>query len=214
MNEVSIMKLLNNVTFVYSPSKVILNDFSLTVPAPGLTWIKGKNGSGKSTLLKLILGIIKPATGDIPAANLDWSYIPDSSEIFLQGISTRIFYEYTIKLLKLNQEKSWSQIKRFQAQLRFDNSLLDKNISTLSLGQKKKALIIDSLLNPSKYMVLDELFSGLDQQTVLKLVTIINSIPKDKLILLTAHNFKEKFNSCQKNLSAIIFEFYVLKKAK
>lgn len=36
------MKLLNNVTFVYSPSKVILNDFSLTVPAPGLTWIKGK----------------------------------------------------------------------------------------------------------------------------------------------------------------------------
>lgn len=65
------MKLLNNVTFVYSPSKVILNDFSLTVPAPGLTWIKGKNGSGKSTLLKLILGIIKPATGDIPAANLD-----------------------------------------------------------------------------------------------------------------------------------------------
>lgn len=192
MNEVSIMKLLNNVTFVYSPSKVILNDFSLTVPAPGLTWIKGKNDSGKSTLLKLILGIIKPATGDIPAANLDWSYIPDSSEIFLQGISTRIFYEYTIKLLKLNQEKSWSQIKRFQAQLRFDNSLLDKNISTLSLGQKKKALIIDSLLNPSKYMVLDELFSGLDQQTVLKLVTIINSIPKDKLILLTAHNFKEK----------------------
>ena len=192
MNEVSIMKLLNNVTFVYSPSKVIFNDFSLTVPAPGLTWIKGKNDSGKSTLLKLILGIIKPATGDIPAANLDWSYIPDSSEIFLQGISTRIFYEYTIKLLKLNQEKSWSQIKRFQAQLRFDNSLLDKNISTLSLGQKKKALIIDSLLNPSKYMVLDELFSGLDQQTVLKLVTIINSIPKDKLILLTAHNFKEK----------------------
>lgn len=94
--------------------------------------------------------------------------------------------------MKLNQEKSWSQIKRFQAQLRFDNSLLDKNISTLSLGQKKKALIIDSLLNPSKYMVLDELFSGLDQQTVLKLVTIINSIPKDKLILLTAHNFKEK----------------------
>ncbi|MGL5900495.1 MAG: ATP-binding cassette domain-containing protein [Lactobacillaceae bacterium] len=186
------MKLLNNVTFVYSPSKVILNDFSLTVPAPGLTWIKGKNDSGKSTLLKLILGIIKPATGDIPAANLDWSYIPDSSEIFLQGISTRIFYEYTIKLLKLNQEKSWSQIKRFQAQLRFDNSLLDKNISTLSLGQKKKALIIDYLLNPSKYMVLDELFSGLDQQTVLKLVTIINSIPKDKLILLTAHNFKEK----------------------
>lgn len=192
MNEVKIMKLLNNVTFMYSPSKVIFNDFSLTVPDPGLTWIKGKNGSGKSTLLKLILGIMKPAAGYIPAANLDWSYVPDSSEIFFQGISARIFYEYTIKLLKLKQEQSWSQIKRFQAQLGFDNSLLDQNIFTLSLGQKKKALIIAALLNPSKYMVLDEPFSGLDQQTVLKLVTIINSLAKDKLILLTAHNFKEE----------------------
>lgn len=187
------MKLLNNVTFMYySPSKVILNDFSLTVPDPGLTWIKGKNGSGKSTLLKLILGIIKSAAGDIPAASLDWSYVPDSSEILFQGISAQVFYEYTIKLLKLNQEQSWSHIKRFQAQLGFDNSLLDQNISTLSLGQKKKALIIAALLNPSKYMILDEPFSGLEQQTVLKLVTIINSLAKDKLILLTAHNFNEE----------------------
>lgn len=187
------MKLLNNVTFMYySPSKLILNDFSLTVPDPGLTWIKGKIGSGKSTLLKLILGIIKSAAGDIPAASLDWSYVPDSSEIFFQGISAQVFYEYTIKLLKLNQEQSWSHIKRFQAQLGFDNSLLDQNISTLSLGQKKKALIIAALLNPSKYMILDEPFSGLEQQTVLKLVTIINSLAKDKLILLTAHNFNEE----------------------
>lgn len=151
-----------------------------------------KNGSGKSTLLKLILGIIKSAAGDIPAASLDWSYVPDSSEIFFQGISAQVFYEYTIKLLKLNQEQSWSHIKRFQAQLGFDNSLLDQNISTLSLGQKKKALIIAALLNPSKYMILGEPFSGLEQQTVLKLVTIINSLAKDKLILLTAHNFNEE----------------------
>ena len=45
--------------------KYILKDISLKIFSRQLVTIIGPNGSGKSTLLKILLGLLKPATGDI-----------------------------------------------------------------------------------------------------------------------------------------------------
>ncbi len=62
MNAVTIKNLL----FFYGNGKTpVLDDLSLTVPKGKVTGILGPNGAGKTTLLALILGLLKPESGEV-----------------------------------------------------------------------------------------------------------------------------------------------------
>ena len=54
-----------NVTFGYTPERLILNDCSFVIPKGCKTGIVGPSGSGKSTILKLIFRFYDPVKGDI-----------------------------------------------------------------------------------------------------------------------------------------------------
>jgi iron complex transport system ATP-binding protein len=59
----------SGLTFSYDgPGHAVLRDLSLEVPAGTVTAILESNGSGKTTLLRLLLGVLRPATGTIRLA--------------------------------------------------------------------------------------------------------------------------------------------------
>ena len=68
---------LTNVT-VSSPSKVILDDLSLTVSAGEAVGIVGESGSGKTTILKLLLGLPLNDLVFIPLWGQNWPGLPSS----------------------------------------------------------------------------------------------------------------------------------------
>ena len=65
---------LNDISYAYDKdSKYIIKNFSTQFNASEISVVSGKNGSGKSTLAKLIVGLLKPDTGEIliDGTNLD-----------------------------------------------------------------------------------------------------------------------------------------------
>ena len=115
--------------------------------------LQGANGSGKSSIIKLICGEEIPYTGDLRIGNgLSISYVSqDTSK--LQG-----------KLTDLAQESGIDEslFLALLAKLDVPKTQMEKDMSTLSAGQKKKVLIARSLCQPSHLHIWDEPMNYID----------------------------------------------------
>ena len=185
-------------------NKQILKNINLKVKTGEVVAIVGPNGAGKSSLFKTILHhyafkitkgqvifnnkvINKLETNEI--AKLGFYYLPQNP-LELEGIKVLDLYKSICKVNNLNYDpfdlykKVTPQFKKFN----LDLELLERNSNVnFSGGQKKKNEIIQmSLLNP-KILLLDEIDSGCDIDSLKTIAKEINKIKKDKIILLITH---------------------------
>ncbi|MFQ5772509.1 MAG: ATP-binding cassette domain-containing protein, partial [bacterium] len=71
-------------------------------------------------------------------------------------------------------------------------SLLERDIKSLSIGEMNIALIVKALIKRPKLLILDEPFDGLDQQARKSLAAIINELMQDNIrVILITHRFEE-----------------------
>ena len=66
---------LNQVSFGYTPDKMLLKDVDLTIDMKSRIALLGRNGSGKSTLIKLVVGALQATRGSVsidPAAKIEY----------------------------------------------------------------------------------------------------------------------------------------------
>jgi len=136
----------------------------------------GKNGSGKTTLLKIIAGIISPENGDITVEEHNTKNITNkilASKI--SYLSSEILSEFNIKVIdfvllgkiphyspwKGANQKDRDEAKLILKKLSIDN-LRDRNLFSLSTGQKQIVYLAKILLQNPVWICLDELNNGLD----------------------------------------------------
>ena len=137
------------------------------------TLIDARSGKGKSTFTSIIAGLRFDYTGDVffegknikNLSSYEWSIIRRSSFSFIFQ-DLQLFDKLTVKqnlLLKnqLTDFKKESEIKLLIEQVGLENKW-DQVCGTLSLGQQQRVSIIRALLQPAKFLVMDEPFSHLD----------------------------------------------------
>ena len=137
------------------------------------TLIDARSGKGKSTFTSIIAGLRFDYTGDVffegknikNLSSYEWSVLRRSSFSFIFQ-DLQLFDKLTVKqnlLLKnqLTDFKKESEIKLLIEQLGLENKW-DQVCGTLSLGQQQRVSIIRALLQPAKFLVMDEPFSHLD----------------------------------------------------
>jgi ABC-type multidrug transport system ATPase subunit len=137
----------------------ILRDINLVLLPGSRTVIVGGNGSGKSTLLRVAAGLTRPTAGTVirsPAI----SYAPER----LPGRSNFTAWEYLGHMGRIRgldrvtvETRSGDLVERL-------GLLPDPNapIDSLSKGNKQKVIIAQAFLAPVGLIVLDEPYSGLD----------------------------------------------------
>ena len=119
----------------------------------GITGIVGPNGSGKSSLLKLILGEDIPSTGALHIGNgLTVSFVPQDAS-FLRGS----LYDFA-----RDSGIDASLLLAILTKLDIPRSQLDKDMSALSAGQKKKVLLARSICEPRHLLIWDEPMNYID----------------------------------------------------
>ncbi|KAF0268951.1 hypothetical protein FOG50_04083 [Hanseniaspora uvarum] len=202
-----------NVTFGYTPERLILNDCSFVIPKGCKTGIVGPSGSGKSTILKLIFRFYDPVKGDIfidgiNIKDLDLDnlrrnigVVPQDSPLFNDTI-----YE-NLKFGNINANDEQVQKAIENAQMTGFISKLPKGLETIvgerglmiSGGEKQRLAIARVLLKNTPIMFFDEATSALDtytEQSILGTIkSSLSSIDEQKTSVFIAHRLRTILDS-------------------
>jgi ABC-2 type transport system ATP-binding protein len=174
--------------------RTILDNINHTFPDKGCIGIIGPNGSGKSVLLNCICGFIKPDSGtikidnDVLGQNID--YIKNAGIIINspEMVPDLSIYDNLILISKiLNLKDTKNTIDKLLVFFELDSQkkTLFRNCSQ---GMKQKARLIQALMEPTKYLILDEPTIALDRKMIVKLRTYLLELKREKLVIITSHN--------------------------
>ena len=181
-----------NVVKKYKRTKA-LDNISFNIHEGKITCILGTNGVGKSTILKAISGLVKLDKGEIlidgEVINSNTydklAFVPDIDIHFPQLNIKETFEFMSVFYKNWNNEKAYEMINKF-------NITDDKKISDLSKGNKAIVKIILGLAQESKYILLDEPFSGIDifkREEIIKMM--VSYMNDEQSIVITTHEIPE-----------------------
>jgi ABC-2 type transport system ATP-binding protein len=154
-----------NLTKSYGKSRGIVN-VSFHVEAGEIFGFIGPNGAGKSTTIRLLLSLIHPTSGSAkvfgkdvttqgPQIRRDIGYLP-SEVYYYEGMKVIDLLKYSASFYDHDCTKRLHELSEIM------ELELNRRISDLSYGNKKKVGIVQGLLHSPKLLFLDEPTSGLD----------------------------------------------------
>ena len=171
---------IKNLDFGYSKDELLYKNFSLSLKKGEIKTIVGASGSGKSTLLELIVGNLKPLSGDIKVKKI--------SQVFQDPYSS-FHNSYSI----INQIKDVAPIDEIDAlleEMNLEKELLYKKPFLLSGGQLQRASIIRALLMKPEILLLDEPTSALDNVIQLDVMKLLLKHLDTTAMLLITHELE------------------------
>jgi zinc transport system ATP-binding protein len=163
----------------------ILKAIDFSLQEKEIVTLIGPNGAGKSTLIKVMLGILKPQSGEIKTARkLKFSYVP-------QKFNPSHSLPLRVKDL-LALEKCPSQIKTEIIRDTGISKLQDSKVQQLSGGERQRVLLARALLRQPDILVLDEPMQGLDIQSEAELYEYVRNLPKKYgcAVLMVSHDLQ------------------------
>ena len=190
---------LKNINFKFE-EKIIFEDFNFVIKKNSFNVIKGKSGSGKSTLINILMGILKPISGNVLIddnfLNLNdesWlkniGYVPQENLILEGTIQDNItFFDEKINIVDFNKAINFAGLESFLKNLpNGENTILKENLSNISGGEAKRISIARALYRNPKILILDEPTNGLDDQTKSNLVDNIYKLKGKTTIIIITH---------------------------
>ena len=193
---------------VKNEDKVILNKLSLNINKGEVHVIMGPNGTGKSTLSKVITGYYKYEVtgGDIlfeGKSILDLTtderarlgiFLAMQDPISIEGLNNSEFLKTAISETTGEKVGLFEFIKTLEKEmknLKLNESMLHRSLNQgFSGGEKKKNEVLQLKLLKPKFIILDELDSGLDVDSLRIVCDNINSYleeNKDTSVLIITH---------------------------
>lgn len=194
---------INNVTKKYGDT-VILNHCSYMFPEKGVVCLLGASGSGKTTFLNLLAGFDTNYSGEIvigktSISSLDTdalcNYRRDNIGFIFQNyhlLSGYTALENVMLPCELSPDIPECNLKKAKALL-MQLGLADKenqSIETLSGGQKQRVAIARALVRNPQILFADEPTGALDRTTSIEIMQLLQSIAKDRLIVVITHDPK------------------------
>jgi ATP-binding cassette subfamily B protein len=192
---------LSNVQFAYKDRAIILDDFSLTIPAGKRIAIVGSTGSGKSTIVKLLLRFYEISQGKITLDGLDIRdiYLQDlrraiglvSQDVFLfhGTVAENIAYgNPDVSLTEIIKAATLAEAHEFIDQLpqKYD-TIVGERGQRLSGGQRQRLAIARAILKDPPILILDEATSAVDNETEAAIARSLEKITCNRTTIAIAH---------------------------
>ena len=189
---------LQNVSKNYG-ERTVLKDINLQIKPLEKIVLVGESGAGKTTLLKLMLGLEMASEGavllngqainpDLASANITW--IGQGASIFYGSLSDNISLfntDYSTEQIATAATKAG--VTEFSDKLEQGlNTVIGERGYGLSGGQIQRIALARAFLKNAPIVLLDEPTSHLDKQNKTVLLEVIDSLFKDKTLLIASHD--------------------------
>jgi ABC-2 type transport system ATP-binding protein len=174
-----------------------VNELSLSVEPGEIRGLLGPNGSGKSTTMKIIMGMLKPDSGNINVCGVDVRSKPVEARMHIGYVpETPFLYEYLsaaeyLDLVGVAYGLDGTERKNRASELlkalQMDNHI-NEVMSGFSQGMRQKIALISALMHRPKVLILDEPLNGLDPRSARIVKEILHRLADEGVsILFSTH---------------------------
>ena len=186
----------------------VVDSVSLSVESGAVIGLLGPNGAGKTTTFYMIIGMLKPDTGqvflddenitDYPMylrAKKGVGYLPQETSIF-RKLTVKQNIMAILELLAISKEEQENRTNMLLDELGIKH-LAGQRAGLLSGGEKRRLEISRSLATDPAFILLDEPFAGIDPLAVNDIKSIIGHLKSRGIgILISDHNVRETLDAC------------------
>jgi len=182
--------------------KPVLWDVDLDVPEGVLMAILGPNGAGKSTLIKTILGLIKPAAGQVriygrpyqeqrrlvgyvpQRGSVDWDFPTNALDVVMMGLYGRL--GWVRRPGRRERELALESLSQVGMA-----DFADRQISQLSGGQQQRVFLARALVQDARLYFMDEPFAGVDATTERAIIALLHQLrAAGKTVIVVHHDLQ------------------------
>ncbi|MBI2023180.1 cell division ATP-binding protein FtsE [Candidatus Giovannonibacteria bacterium] len=206
----------DNVSKVYSPTSIALEDVSFSIAPKEFVSIVGRSGAGKSTLLKLLLAEESPSSGSVFFESHNIHKLSRKELPFLRRKMGVVFQDYRLLPHRTAYEnvafaleaagKSEDDIAHDVQQVLELVGLMDKAWHfphELSGGEKQRAAIARALVVAPEVVIADEPTGNLDPMNTWEIVRLLEKINDLGTTVILATHDKEIINYLKRRVLTI-----------
>jgi lipopolysaccharide export system ATP-binding protein len=199
-------------------SRKVVDGVSFDVKSGQIVGLLGPNGAGKTTSFYMVVGLVKPDSGDIfvddksigqkpmyQRARMGVSYLPQEPSVF-RKLSVE---ENILVALEAHGYEGSERAERLEELLEdFKIHHVSKSYAyALSGGERRRVEIARALAGNPSFLLLDEPFAGIDPIAVGDIQIIVKTLKERNIgVLITDHNVRETLRICDRG--------YILKEGK
>ena len=182
MNKEVILRF-DDVGFEYQKNKPILDEANFCIHKNAKITLMGQNGAGKSTIFSLIMGDLKPTSGQISITNN--ASIATARQVIAREDLTLSIKDYFAKAFGKYPHDLESKIFKVMNVVNLKVPT-DRIVGKLSGGQQARLLLAFALIKESDILLLDEPTNNLDQEGIDHLIEFL--INYDKTVIVISHD--------------------------
>ena len=190
--------------------RAVVDDVSIKIEPGEVVGLLGPNGAGKTTTFYMIIGFVRPDSGQVFLGETNLSrwpmyrrssqgigYLPQEASVF-RKMTVEDNIMAILEFRKLTRKQRKARLEELLSEL--DIAHLRKNRAyTLSGGERRRVEITRALVNEPKFILLDEPFAGIDPIAVEDIQKIISRLVERGLgVLVTDHNVRETLSICDR----------------
>jgi ABC-2 type transport system ATP-binding protein len=167
----------------------------------------GPNGAGKSTAMRMIAGFLAPTSGTARVCGFDvrkqplaakraLGYLPEGAPSYGE-LTVREFLDFIARARSLKGDLAWRRFDEVVGRLHLED-VLAQPIDTLSKGFRRRVGLAQAILHDPPALILDEPTDGLDPNQKHEVRTLIDSMARERTILISTHVLEEVHALCSR----------------
>lgn len=168
----------------------VLSGLNMTFTSQSPCCLMSPSGSGKTTLFRILMGLETADSGSIHFTDDTGRTLPGRPGFSVVFQEDRLCEAFTpLENVRMTAGRSLppEQIRKEMALLLPEESL-DRPVSTLSGGMKRRTALCRAILTPSSVLLMDEPFTGLDDAMRRQAIRYLLDRLEGRLLLLSTHS--------------------------
>ena len=162
----------------------VLTDISMTFRDGGCYCLMSPSGSGKTTLMRIMMGLETPDEGTV--AITPGGKTAAISAVFQEDRLCESFSPMDNVMMCVGRSLKASRVRWEMGKL-LPEECLNRPVSTLSGGMKRRVAVLRALLTPSDILIMDEPFTGMDEELKRSVIAYIREKQDGRILILSTH---------------------------